>query len=330
MTDSHSDLQNPTTPSTPNSNTGNNQFNLQFLCSLIPKSFDGNRAEFNEFYTNCVNAMSLANNDQTYPLLVFIVSKLTGKVRTQLQGKSYKNWSDLKAILDKLYQDQKHYIQLMEELNTLKQNSNESVSYFYERLDRLVTRVINSITYKNIDEQKIKIETIQELALSRFIHHTVPDISRFLRSQNVTDISEALSKSLAEERALKISHNEFRQTSRQQSHCTECNRNGHTSKSCFRTKSAVVTHKNILLNQSSSPSNTNSLSSKYTDKFCRYCKKQGHFIHECRKREYADKKRARNQNHNSDHTTTNPTNVHLNYPVPQLNAEPAEINIHKA
>lgn len=100
MTDSNSDLEIFVTPSTPNltteNNQSNNQFYLQFLCSLTPKSFNGTRAEFNKFYTNCVNAMSLANNDQKHPLLVL-----------QLQGKSYKSGDDFKATLDKLYQDQK-------------------------------------------------------------------------------------------------------------------------------------------------------------------------------------------------------------------------------
>lgn len=316
----------PLTTEPPETTSAENNFNLQFLCSLVPKSFDGKRIEYNEFKTNCENAMLLANENQKHPLLVFIISKLTGHVRTQLQGKSYNDWNELRAILDKLYQDQKHYIQLMEELNTLKQNFNESVSSFHERLDRLVTRIVNTMTYKNPNEQSIKIETIKELALSRFIHHSIPDISRFLRSQNLSDTSEALSKAIAEERALKISNEEFRQKSRQPLFCTICNRNGHASKSCFKNKSHVP-HNNVLLNE---PLLLNQGASRnpnihYSQKFCRYCKKQGHVIQECRKREYANKKR---ENPQSQNETT--ANVHLNYSVPQVDATPAEANIHQA
>lgn len=285
-----SNVQSPSSNSSAESQTNPqiiNQFNLQFLCSLIPNSFSGNRAQYNEFRTNCENAMLLANDTQKHPLLVFIISKLTGNVRTQLQGKTYSSWNELKNLLNKLYQDQKHYIQLMEELNTLRQNLNESVSSFYERLDRLVTHIINTMAYKTVIEQKIKIETIQELALSRFIHHSVPEISRFLRSQNVTDISEALSKSIAEERALKISYSEFRQTNRKPMHCTVCNRNGHTSNSCFQ-KKPTVTHKTVLLNHTPPYQNLESNSKSDRYKFCKYCKRQGHLINECRKREYAN------------------------------------------
>lgn len=312
----------PLSMSEPNASIpeSNNQYHLQFLCSLIPRSFSGNRLEFNEFRTNCENAMNLASDNQKYPLLVFIISKLTGNIRTQLQGKAYKNWDELRNLLQNLFQDQKHHIQLMEDLNTLRQNFNESVSSFYERLDRLVMRIINTITYKKVEEQEIKIETIHELALSRFIHHTVPDISRFLRSQNVTSLSEALSKSIAEERALKISHQEFRQPPRQQSYCTVCNRKGHTSKSCYHRTKSTGSHTNIHLNQTSSSNQSPMYTQKpnYTQKFCKYCKKQGHLIHECRKREYANK--MRNENKNNTEATTNGTNIHLNSRAPQVDA----------
>ena len=211
-------------------------FNLQFLCSLIPKSFDGNRTDFNEFLANCENAMHLATNAQKHPLLVFIISKLTGSVRSQLQGKSYDKWDDLKEILTTLYQDKKHYIQLMEELNTLKQGVHESVVSFHERLDKITMRLLNTMTFKSETEQRGKIETIKELTLSRFIYHSVPEISRFLRSQNFELISDALSKAIEEERAIKISNHEFKQGSHNHKICSYCKKSGHLARDCYKQK----------------------------------------------------------------------------------------------
>lgn len=327
---SNSQTSNSADTNASGSATSNNSdnFSLQFLCSLIPKSFDGKRIEFNEFRTNCENAMLLANDNQKYPLLVFIVSKLTGNVRTQLQGKTYKVWDDLKALLDGLYQDQKHYIQLMEELNTLKQTLNESVSVFHDRLDRLVTRIINTLPYKTQDEQKIKIQTIKELALSRFIHHSVPDISRFLRSQNLDDISEAFSKAVAEERALKISNEEFRQKPKQNLHCTICKRNGHISKNCFRNRANVsnnvlFNHSAVLQsNQNQKHRDTGNSNNNYSQKFCRYCKKPGHLIQECRKRAYAN-----NLRNNPESQNSNATSINLNSLAPRVDAIPVVANM---
>lgn len=315
------------------------QFNLQFLCSLIPRPFDGKRNEFNEFVTNCENAMVLAHVTQKHPLLVFIISKLTGNVRSQLQGKTYNDWTDLKNILNALYQDKKHYIQLMEELNTLKQGHSESVASFHERIDKIVTRLLNSMTYKNENEQIGKIETIKELALSRFIHHSVPDISRFLRSQNLSDMSEAYSKAVLEERALKISLDEFKiKTSTSSNlHCSFCKKSGHTVKNCFKKQNN--NSNNVFFNQNQNHSRGNHSSNNFSsnnhnnsNKVCYYCKKRGHLINECRKLQYVNSQRNQNPVSNTqlNDGTRNNNQINLNSCPSQVSAAPVEQDISMA
>lgn len=312
-------------------------FNLQFLCSLIPKSFDGKRNEFNEFITNCENAILLANETQKHPLLVFIISKLTGNVRSQLQGKTYNDWTDLKIILNTLYQDKKHYIQLMEELNTLKQGHGESVASFHERIDKIVTRLLNSMSYKNENEQIGKIETIKELALSRFIHHSIPDISRFLRSQNLSEMSEAYSKAVLEERALKISLDEFkiRPSTSSNLNCSFCKKSGHIAKNCFKKRNNQSN--NVFFNQNQNNSRGNNSSTSHSsnnhdngDKFCRYCKKRGHLINECRKLKYKNSQRSQNLNTQSNDGIHSNNQVHLNSCPSQVSAAPVEQDISMA
>lgn len=68
---------------------------------------------------------------------------------------------------------------------------------------------------------------------------------------------------------------------------------------------------------------------QFDAKFCRYCKKQGHNIEECRKREY-NRKRNQNQTQNQvpgPSNSHNPSNVHLNSTDPQVDASPVEVNI---
>lgn len=328
------------TTSTPSNSNFNNvpEFNLQFLCSLIPKSFDGKRAEFNEFVANCSNAVNLAHDSQQPALLVFIISKLTGSVRTQLQGKTYTNFEELKAILSSLYQDKKHYIQLMEELNTMKQGLNESVASYHDRIDKLVMRLMNSMTFKEPSEQIGKIETVKELALSRFIYHSIPEISRFLRSQNPADLSEALNKAFEEERALKISYSEYK--TKQPRSCSFCSRSGHTDRECFKKQQSkqnrpVGINFNKNRQEPIRPVQNNGNQTFRGAKFCRYCKKQGHLIEECRKREYNNRTRNQNQGQNETFRTTNvKTNsnpdIHLNSANPQVDVSPVEQEIAMA
>ena len=106
------------------------------------------------------------------------------------------------------------------------------MSFFHEKIDKLTTQLLSSITYKSPTEQSGKIETIKDLVLSRFIHHSKPEISRFLRAQDPQDISEALLKALEEERAIGISCLEFKQKPLQ--FCSFCKLNIHFTKDCFK------------------------------------------------------------------------------------------------
>lgn len=279
------------------------EFKLQFLCSLIPKSFDGVPTEFNEFITNCDNAMNLAHPIQADALYVFILSRLTGNARAQIQGKEIEKWNDLKKVLSNFYQDKKHYIQLMEELNTLKQNSNENVLSFHERISKIQTRILNSLPTQG---NQSKIETIKELSLSRFIYHSKPEISRFLRGQKIESFSEALNVAIEEERALQMSYSDYKRKLNN-TFCNICKRSGHETKSCYRNRSNTNINYNNFRPQNADNSNQNSNSNQYQQMVCNYCKKSGHLIKDCRKREYNNRMR-RNQGNND-----NRQNVHLNY-----------------
>lgn len=299
----------------------NTDFSLQFLCSLIPKAFDGKRNEYNEFIANCDNAVSLSSESQKRPLLVYITSRLTGSVRTQLQGKTLDSWESLKNILNTFYQDKKHYIQLMEELNTLKQSQSESVLSYHERIDKVITRLLNSMSQT---DEKGKIETIKELGLSRFIYHSKPDISRFLRAQSLTKMSDALNKALEEERALTISNEEFtykRQTFSK--YCNFCKKKGHITQECYRKQNS--TQKNINFNKNANNTESNPSFDK-NGKFCNYCKKRGHLIDECYKRKYNNEKR----NQKSSEQKTETSGVNLNSTDSQASAKLWESDIQMA
>jgi len=60
---------------------------LTFLCSLITKSFDGNRSELHEFIANCNSAFKFANETQSEQLMAFVISKITGSARAQMRDK---------------------------------------------------------------------------------------------------------------------------------------------------------------------------------------------------------------------------------------------------
>lgn len=272
---------------------------LTFLCSLITKSFDGTRSDLHEFISNCDSAFYFASGAQTNALMAFIISKITGSARAQLRDKSITTWIELKELLLKLYSDKKHYTQLMEELNTIKQNLNENVLSFYNRIDKLCTRLLNSLVCQNENERIGRVQTIKELSIQRFILHSLPDLSRYLRSKEPKTLADALNAALEEERALQISKQgrsfpkAFTSTNR---YCAQCKTKSHNTRDCFKNKSQTV-HVNKPFQKPANPNTTsynknnnyNASTSAHqsadrSQKFCNYCKKSGHLISDCFKR----------------------------------------------
>ncbi|KAL3274514.1 hypothetical protein HHI36_015897 [Cryptolaemus montrouzieri] len=124
---------------------------LTYLCTLIPNIFDGTRTSVHEFISNVDNVFHFANPAEHGPLLACVISKISGNAKAQLRDKTFKTWPGLKHLLLQLYADRKHYTTLMEELNTLKQLPNDSVLTFYNNIEKLYTRLINSIPATSTD-----------------------------------------------------------------------------------------------------------------------------------------------------------------------------------
>ncbi|KAK0074644.1 hypothetical protein PV325_007991, partial [Microctonus aethiopoides] len=230
-------------------------FTMDFLCKLIPKEFNGNRHELGQFIANCNNAHELAADQQKIPLIYFILSRISGRAKEQLAQQSFKTWEELKNKLKILYQDKKHYVQIMEELNNCKQNFNENISDYFQRLEILNSR-----------------------ALSAAQQYTM------LRWKEFENLNSAYTAALAEERALSINKTKF---------CRNCKRNNHNTSDCRINQKPFKSINTIQNINPQSQSNSNS-NNNYQNKFCNYCKKSGHLINECRKRKYNNEKKAQN------------------------------------
>lgn len=289
-------------------------FKISFLCSLIPKSFDGNRLELYEFLSNCDNANKFASEAQKEPLLAFIISRLTGNAKAQLRDKTVNDWEELQNILLQLYSDKKHYTQLMEELNTIRQNTNEPVVTFYNRIENLTTRILNSISNKSASEKRGRTETISEIALQRFMYHTLPDISRFLRGRDFSTISSALTAALEEERALQMYKNVRgpSQVNQNKKFCTICRKTNHNTNQCFRNKQK--------------PIHQMTLQQRPKLNFCDYCKKPYHTIEKCFKKQNDERTKNANEERNKNARQSHfRGNIHLNDQIPQDNVVSVEL-----
>lgn len=244
----------------------------------------------------------------THALIAFVISKITGAggAKAQLRDKVITSWDQLKDLLLKLYSDQKHYTQLMEELNTIKQNANETVQYFYNRIDKLCTRILNSLTCPDESERLGRVATIKELSLQRFILHSIPDISRFLRSKEPKTLSEAFNAALEEERALQVSKSNF--NNRPPKFYSNIRTKTHNTRDCYKKNQTSTVH----LNSSENTNSRQNRNAPNQNKFCNYCKKSGHVIADCCKRKRNNERNNPNNSSSNRNSNFSQNHVHLN------------------
>lgn len=201
---------------------------MQFLCNLIPEEFSGNRYELGQFIASCNNADELASARQKTPLLYFILSKISGNAKEQLALQNFSTWTDLKEQLKILFQDKKHYCQIMEELNNSRQHHSENITACYQRLLTLSSRALSAIQQYSNDPLEIpgKKKSVEETTLNRFVYHSCPQISQMLRWKEFSSLNSAYSAAVAEERVLNM-HKYARRES-----WTICSRTNHGSSQC--------------------------------------------------------------------------------------------------
>lgn len=281
--------------------TNTEKYTLNFLSSLIPKTFSGKRSELNTFLINCNAAMNLAKVEQHVPLLYVIMSKIEDPAKSQLTNFTFQNWEQLKEKLTLLYQDKKHYVQLFEELNNLRQNKGENITQYHRRIEECEAKVLASLNQTITDPTLIpgSIANINQIALSRFIFHCSPNLSTFLRWRGFTNLNEALSAAIQEEQVLNLKGNNFgnyqrnqnsnfgyqnrNQNSRSQKYCTHCpNLSNHSTHECFKNKNKPFEKK------------------VFNIKTCSYCHRDGHEISNCYKRQ-----NSRNNSNKSEASHSN-------------------------
>lgn len=289
--------------------SSSSNLSLDFLSKLIPEKFDGDRYKLRSFIKQVDAVFELAKPDQITPLLLFVKSKIIGKARDQIDIHcNLTTWKDISELLLNLYQDKKSFDQLLEELNNLKQGNNESISQYYQRLEDVSSRVLANVHANETDKDLLKgrLVMVNDMTLNRFIYHTHPHISQMLRYRNFKNINEALSAALAEEKALRINSNQNRP--RVSNNYNNNYKNNFTS---FQANSHP--RNNFRSNDNHQKSMSRSVhfnqESKIPPKQCRYCKKLGHTIDECRKREYFNARKSNNQGNN--HTHDNKKNINF-------------------
>ncbi|KAL3268889.1 hypothetical protein HHI36_007978 [Cryptolaemus montrouzieri] len=142
--------QPPPNPAQPPLNQNPNQVNphqihqniagmdINVALRIIPE-FNGIRRDLHKFITCCDEmADTCTTNDDRKMLLNVIKSKLSSTAYDIVKYKAFANWDELKLILQNQFLERRTTGQMQYELSTVKQNFNEDVRSYANRVEKLL------------------------------------------------------------------------------------------------------------------------------------------------------------------------------------------------
>lgn len=270
---------------------------IEVLVNMIPK-FDGNKLTFYDFLDNCDLANSLAHNDIKQILLTIIKSKIFGNARALIRNREFDSWEELRSHLVETYSDRRSRAQWQLELSLCKQLQNESVTAYAYRIENCLVRLTNSLDSSlSNTERQANVKLIRDQALTTFLLGLNKDLNMIIKAQKPLTLEDAISMALAEEREQRAKR--------------EIDKHHYTTKPTYKPhishvspaidKHHYTTNKSNYkphISHTSSVNTSNSFGDQPLQrtiindnvKQCRYCKKLGHTIEECRKRQYNNNK----------------------------------------
>lgn len=248
------------------------EISLNVVLKFI-KPFNGDREKLTAFLRNCDSAISLASSHQEDVVFKYILSQLEGKAETACSIKDFETWSSLKEFLKNQFGERKHYAHLLTDLQDCRQSTQETVSQFSLRVEACLQKLLTEVSVSNSKKSELagRLAAMEDLALHTFMLGLHPRIANLVRSRDPKSLNDAINCAISEEKIQQFSfRNNF-----------------------SKTKTIEPSNKrNEFQNRVPQKPNNNyqNASSSRDSLFCRYCKRQGHLLENCKIREYNNKR----------------------------------------
>jgi hypothetical protein len=235
-------------------------FNLKDLRDMIPE-YDGDQSTLFDFIEAVNFAIENVPENQQNALIFVIKSKLVGKARKFISSRQLQEWNDIKDLLISHYGDCRDTEGLLRDLNSSFQKSNETPRAFAQRIEDLLTRIRSSVALNNELNQAARNAlnlSHEKMALKTFLAGLSDPLGSIIRSQKPNTLEQAEQFLIEEEN---ITYLKNFKISKPSPH----NQVNHkiVPKENYQSHSGITTPDN---------------------KYCSYCKKPGHLINTCFKR----------------------------------------------
>lgn len=132
------------------------------------KTFTGKRENLSEFLNTCESALKLCAPDDKELLFQLIKMKLSGRAYNLTQHRTFDTWDQLKTHLIEVFSDKRSQGQWELELHSCRQNFNEDVMSYANRVETVLQKLIDSVI---IGEENEIIKSAHERLLKTQAQH---------------------------------------------------------------------------------------------------------------------------------------------------------------
>lgn len=170
------------------------------LAERLLTTFDGDKSKLYEFCDNCDKAISLIDPNIRPILFAIIITKITGNARALIRNREFNDWTALKAHFLDAYSERRSHGQWQLELSSCRQNVNETVLSYANRIENCLIKLTNSLdNYLTVVEHAACIKLLKTQALNVFIMGLDKDISMIVKAQKPDSLEDAIQYAIAEE-----------------------------------------------------------------------------------------------------------------------------------
>jgi len=298
-------------------------FSIRDALEAVP-NFDGENIAFVYFVEGCEEALSMVAPTQEVALVRAIRNKLKGDAHRSILGKTFGNMQELVEFLRTKYGPRETVYEAQGRLAYLYQKKDEKVAAYANRVRELGKRILDahkretgqiSLEFRDSIDKHLKTSFLRGLNREIIISKegTFEEIeSRAIDAEKELETINMIRRVVLAENIPTEKRASTRRIEAEIITCQFCHKKGHTADRCWQINKFQGANGNKNLtnpgtlhgnnnisnnnnNNNAKPSTSDNQSQANEVITCRYCKKLGHSIEECRKRIYNNNLRQNNQ-----------------------------------
>jgi hypothetical protein len=279
-------------PSNPFQIAGNSKSYLRDALELVPK-YDGHNIPVWQFARACKRAKeSIPLVDEAH-FVRMLRNKLSNHAYLAVEDEMHTTVEKFIDCLKRTFGSGRSSNYYRGQLSMAYKRQNEHILDYIGRIKDLRTAIIEG-DQTNLDRSlnEPELTSIDSFALEAFYEGLPREYRIELRAEGYNDFSDACAKILQINRRLEREENR-----------NKSNRN-------YRENSAPTRPQRDNFNNS--PNASSNSSTNREQKICSFCKRIGHLMHECRKRQYRDEYSNNNNNNSNNNSNSNNNNYNRN------------------